>query len=128
MINYNVDTDGIATITWDMPNRTMNVLNEASITAYQGALDTALKDDKVKGIIVTSGKADFIAGADLEMLLAADTSDAAKLTDQFSQLQKLFRRQETGGKPSAAAINGPALAGGCELCLACRQRIPPRTT
>ena len=39
MINYNVDSDGIATITWDMPNRTMNVLNEASMTAYAGALD-----------------------------------------------------------------------------------------
>jgi 3-hydroxyacyl-CoA dehydrogenase/enoyl-CoA hydratase/3-hydroxybutyryl-CoA epimerase len=123
MINYNVDSDGIATITWDMPNRTMNVLNEASITAYQGALEQALKDEHVKGVIVTSGKADFIAGADLEMLLNADTSDAAKLTDQFSQLQKLFRRQETGGKPIVAAINGTALGGGFEICLACHHRI-----
>src|ERR1700745_3220984 len=123
MINYNVDSDGIATITWDMPNRTMNVLNEGSITAYAGALETALKDDKVKGIIVTSGKADFIAGADLEMLLNADTSDAAKLTEQFSQLQKLFRRQEPGAKPIVAAINGTALGGGFEICLASRHRI-----
>src|SRR5262249_56509732 len=92
MINYNVDSDGIATITWDMPNRTMNVLNEASLTAYTGALEQALKDDKVKGIILTSAKADFIAGADLEMLLGTDTSDATKLMDQFSQLQKIFRR------------------------------------
>src|SRR5258708_12211077 len=105
MITYNVDTDGIATIPWDMPNRTMNVLNEASITAYQGALETALKDDKVKGIIVTSGKADFIAGADLEMLLNADTPDAAKLTDQFTHLQKLFRRQHTGAQPIVPATN-----------------------
>src|SRR5436190_23985391 len=123
MITYNVDTDGIATITWDMPNRTMNVLNEGSITAYAGALDQALKDDKVKGIIVTSGKADFIAGADLEMLLNADTSDAAKLTEQFSQLQKLFRSQETGGKPIVAAINGTAPGGGFEICLALQYRI-----
>ena len=98
MINYNVDSDGIATITWDMPGRSMNVLNEGSITAYRDALGKALKDDKVKGIIITSGKDTFIAGADLEMLMAADTTDAAKLTDQFSQLQKLFRGQETGGK------------------------------
>ena len=109
MINYNVDSDGIATITWDMPGRTMNVLNEASMTAYAGAIEEAIKDDKVKGIILTSAKADFIAGADLEMLLGTDTSDAAKLMDQFSQLQKMFRRQETGGKPIVAAINGTAL-------------------
>src|SRR5260370_42308493 len=118
------DSDGIATITWDMPNRRMNVLKEASITAYAGALETALKDDKVKGIIVTSAKADFIAGADLEMLLGADTSDATKLMDQFGQLQKLFRHQETGGKPIVAAINGPALGGGFEICLACHPRLP----
>jgi 3-hydroxyacyl-CoA dehydrogenase/enoyl-CoA hydratase/3-hydroxybutyryl-CoA epimerase len=123
MITYKVDSDGIATLTWDMPNRTMNVLNEASITAYAGALETAIKDDKVKGIIVTSGKADFIAGADLEMLLATDTSDAARLMDQFSQLQRLFRQQETAGKPVVAAINGTALGGGFEICLACHYRI-----
>ncbi|MBS0541077.1 MAG: enoyl-CoA hydratase/isomerase family protein [Proteobacteria bacterium] len=123
MINYNVDTDGIATITWDMPGRTMNVLNEGSLKAYTETLDKALKDDKVKGIILTSGKDTFIAGADLEMLLNADTSDAAKLTEQFSQLQKLFRRQETGGKPIVAAINGTALGGGFEICLATHYRI-----
>ena len=49
MINYTIDTDGIATITWDMPGRTMNVLNEGSIKAYVGALDKALADEKVKG-------------------------------------------------------------------------------
>ncbi len=123
MITYKVDSDGIATITWDMPNRTMNVLNEASMTAYAGALEDALKDDKVKGIIVASGKADFIAGADLEMLMGTDTSDAAKLMEQFGQLQRLFRRQETGGKPMVAAINGTALGGGFEICLACHYRI-----
>jgi len=123
MINTTIDTDGIATITWDMPGRTMNVLNEGSLKAYEEALTKALKDEKVKGIILTSGKDSFIAGADLEMLLNADTSDAAKLTEQFSQLQKLFRRQETGGKPIVAAINGTALGGGFEICLACHYRI-----
>lgn len=123
MINYNVDSDGIATITWDMPNRAMNVLNEASMTAYAGALETALKDEKVKGIIITSGKDSFIAGADLEMILSLDTSDASKLMEQFSQLQKMFRRQETGGKPVVAAINGTALGGGFEICLATHYRI-----
>ena len=123
MINYNVDTDGIATITWDMPNRTMNVLNEASMTAYAGALETAMKDAKVKGIIITSAKEAFIAGADLEMILGLDTSDASKLMEQFSQLQKLFRSQETGGKPVVAAISGTALGGGFEMCLASHYRI-----
>jgi 3-hydroxyacyl-CoA dehydrogenase / enoyl-CoA hydratase / 3-hydroxybutyryl-CoA epimerase len=123
MINYSVDSDGIATISWDMPDRTMNVLNEASMTAYAEALKKAQTDPAVKGIILTSAKADFIAGADLEMLLNADTSDAPALVEQFSQLQKLFRSQETGGKPIVAAINGTALGGGFEICLASHYRI-----
>ncbi len=43
------------------------------------------------------------------MILSLDTSDASKLMEQFSQLQMMFRRQETGGKPIVAAINGTAL-------------------
>src|SRR5260370_15550129 len=101
----------------------MNVVTESSNKASAGALETALKDEQVKGIIIASAKADFIAGADLEMLLGADTSDAGKLMDQFSQLQKLFRHQETGGKPIVAAINGTALGGGFEICLASHYRI-----
>ena len=49
MINYNVDTDGIATITWDMPGRTMNVLNEASMTAYAGALEDGAQGRQGQG-------------------------------------------------------------------------------
>lgn len=123
MINYAVDGDGIATIIWDMPGRSMNVLNEASITAFAEAAQKAVADPNVKGVIIGSGKADFIAGADLEMLLNTDTSDAARLMDQFSQLQRLFRSFETSGKPFVAAINGTALGGGLEICLACHYRI-----
>ncbi|HKU98669.1 MAG TPA: 3-hydroxyacyl-CoA dehydrogenase NAD-binding domain-containing protein [Vineibacter sp.] len=123
MINYNVDSDGIATITWDMPGRSMNVLNEGSMTAFADVMQKAIKDEAVKGVILTSGKADFIAGADLDMLLNVDTSDAAALMTQFSQLQKMFRAMETGGKPWVAAINGTALGGGLEICLACHYRI-----
>ncbi len=122
MINYNVDSDGIATITWDMPDRSMNVLNEKSITAFADAMQKSLKDDKVKGVILASGKESFIAGADLDMLLNAG-SDAATLMQQFSELQRLFRTFETGGKPWVAAINGTALGGGFEICLACHYRI-----
>ncbi|QQS12112.1 MAG: enoyl-CoA hydratase/isomerase family protein [Rhodospirillales bacterium] len=123
MINYAVDSDGIATITWDMPGRSMNVLNEGSMAAFADAARKAVKDPAVKGVILASAKADFIAGADLEMLLNADTSDAAKLMEQFSQLQRMFRAMETGGKPWVAAINGTALGGGFEICLACHYRI-----
>jgi len=121
MINYSVDSDGIATISWDMPGRSMNVLNNDSIPAFADAIQKAISDDAVKGAIITSGKPDFIAGADLEMLQG--WSGAEEMFNNGMELQLMFRSIEKSGKPFVAAINGTALGGGFEICLACHHRI-----
>jgi len=121
MINYSVDSDGIATISWDMPDRSMNVLNNDSIPAFAEAIGKAIADDGVKGVIITSAKPDFIAGADLEMLQG--WSGAQEIFDKGMELQMMFRSIEKSGKPFVAAINGTALGGGFEICLACHHRI-----
>ncbi len=61
-IDYKLDADGIATITWAMQDVPMNVLNQQSIPAFADAVKRAQADSAVKGVIVTSAKADFIAG------------------------------------------------------------------
>ena len=121
MIDYNVDADGIATITWNMADRSMNVLNEGSIAAFAEKLTAAIKDAAVKGVIITSAKADFIAGADLSML--QKQTDAGQMMRQGQQMGQMFRGIEKAGKPFAAAINGTALGGGYEICLACHYRV-----
>jgi 3-hydroxyacyl-CoA dehydrogenase/enoyl-CoA hydratase/3-hydroxybutyryl-CoA epimerase len=121
MINYTVDNDGIATLEWDLPGRAQNVLNEQSMAAFAAAAQKALADPAVKGLLVASAKADFIAGGDLEMLLKA--TDAQAMSDNLKQWHKLFRTLETTGKPVAAALNGTTLGGGLELALACHYRV-----
>ena len=121
MISYDVDTNGLCTLTWDMAGRSMNVLNRDSIAAWKDAVDRALADGAVKGIVVASAKPDFIAGADLQMLLALD--NAADIMALCDGLKAIFRTMETGNKPFVAALNGTTLGGGYELALACHRRI-----
>src|SRR6516225_6301523 len=123
--------DGIAVITWDMPGRSMNVMNDVSMAEFAAAVDQALSDPESKGVVITSGKPAFIAGADLDWLEAmlAGTAGESKearvrgLFDTFMGVHRLFRQIETAKKPFVAAINGTALGGGFEVCLACHRRI-----
>lgn len=122
MIQYAIDQH-IAVITWAMTSSPMNVLNDESIPAFESALEQAFADDSVKGIIITSAKPEFVAGADLKMILRNNDKDPTDMLKVSSELNRVFRRIETSGKPTVAAINGTALGGGYEICLACHHRI-----
>lgn len=121
MIDYEVDGEGIATVALNMVGRPMNVLNDDSAEALGTVLRQAIADDGVTGVIVTSRKNDFMAGADLTLLLGE--RDPQVHMGRCRQLQQLWREIETGGKPFIAAINGTALGGGFEFCLACHHRL-----
>jgi len=127
IIRYAVDSDGIATLTIDYPEKSMNVIDQAFMDALQACIQMITSDTAVKGAIVTSGKDAFVAGADLISMestidsMADDPIDV--LVDKCASLSRLLRRLETCGKPLAAAINGMALGGGFEICLACHYRV-----
>jgi 3-hydroxyacyl-CoA dehydrogenase/enoyl-CoA hydratase/3-hydroxybutyryl-CoA epimerase len=122
MIHYIVD-NGVAVIAWEMTSSPMNVLNDESIPQFEAALNRAYSDENVTGIIITSNKPEFVAGADLKMILRNSGSDPAEMLKVSMELNRIFRSIETSGKPTVAAINGTALGGGYEICLACHHRI-----
>ena len=130
---YDLDGDGIATFTFDSPNKSMNVLSGEVIREFAEMADKIASDDAIKGAVIASGKDAFCAGADLSELggsmtelakLPEDEAKAALFTECF-KLNQTFRALETCGKPIAAAINGLALGGGFEIALACHYRVMP---
>src|ERR1700749_126180 len=129
------DADGIALVTWDIPGRSMNVLDETTITELEEIVKHTSAGLRAKGVGGTSGKEAFSAGADLSMLegmnhkymdlLKAKGEVAANqmLFDESRKSSLVFRAIETSGKPWAAAINGLALGGAFELTLSCHYRV-----
>ncbi|NND33747.1 MAG: enoyl-CoA hydratase/isomerase family protein, partial [Saprospiraceae bacterium] len=122
LLEYSVDSDGVATIVINQVNNPANLFSTDFIKVYTDVAKQAIEDEAVKGVIVTSGRRMFMAGADLRELEA--TGDNAGIQfDGIMQMHANYRAIETGGKPFVAAINGTALGGGMELCLTCHHRI-----
>ncbi|GKX35326.1 MAG: 3-hydroxyacyl-CoA dehydrogenase [Rhizobiaceae bacterium MnEN-MB40S] len=134
--NFTVETDsdGIALVTWDMPDKSMNVFTQEVMDELEAILDSVTADDAIKGAVVTSGKSTFSGGADLTMIngmfdlirqeKAENPQGAAKMIfDQVGRMSWLYRKLETSGKPWVSAINGVCMGGAFELSLACHGRV-----
>ncbi|MEL6367761.1 MAG: 3-hydroxyacyl-CoA dehydrogenase NAD-binding domain-containing protein [Pseudomonadota bacterium] len=124
-IRFEVDSDGIALLTIDVAERSMNVLTPELQADLSESIDKISSDEAIKGAVITSAKSSFVAGADLMSMVNAyeDGRSAAEKYEYARGFQQILRRLETCGKPVAAAINGTALGGGLEICLACHYRV-----
>ena len=116
-----VDADGIAIATMDSPGRSMNVLDDDLAGPLAALIERLATDASIKGLILASGKKDFLAGADVDRLSAL--ASAHEAFDESMRFKKILRKMELAGKPAVAAINGRCLGGGLEIALACHHRI-----
>ncbi|TQS73774.1 3-hydroxyacyl-CoA dehydrogenase [Rhodobacteraceae bacterium] len=122
--------DGIAIIIWDQPHRSMNVMTSEAFATLDEMMTHALDDAHVRGIILTSGKADFAAGMDLAEVAQMKTQGPRAIFDAVMKMHAILRRIERagmdpatrqGGKPVAAVLPGTGLGIGLELPLACHR-------
>lgn len=132
---FEVGADGIALVTWDMKDRSMNVITPQVMDELSQIIEKVASDEAIKGCVITSGKESFSGGADLTMLQSSNAEymrvvkekgeEAANtfLFEESRKLSLLYRRLETSGKPFAAAIHGVCLGGAFELALACHFRV-----
>jgi 3-hydroxyacyl-CoA dehydrogenase / enoyl-CoA hydratase / 3-hydroxybutyryl-CoA epimerase len=134
--NFTVETDadGIALVTWDMPDKSMNVFTVEVMDEIEAIVDATVADEAVKGVVFTSGKSSFSGGADLTMIKGMfsmlheekvkDPANAVqKLFDAAGRMSWLWRKIETNGKPWVSAINGTCMGGAFELSLSCHGRV-----
>jgi 3-hydroxyacyl-CoA dehydrogenase/enoyl-CoA hydratase/3-hydroxybutyryl-CoA epimerase len=128
-----VDGDGVALVTFDVPGRSMNTITQSVMREFPQVIEQIKTDAAIKGAVIASGKpTGFCAGADLGELGSSagagqdNRSAEEKLRAQFDAsftLNRTLRALETCGKPVAIALEGLALGGGLEIALAGHYRV-----
>lgn len=124
MIRYQKDTHDIVTLTLDRKGQATNIINHEIARVLEPVIEQLLREKakgKLRGIILTSAKKNFLSGGDLEYLYQAD--DPAEIFGLAQSIKDTLRALERPGVPVVAAINGSALGTGFELALACHHRI-----
>src|ERR1700757_2200653 len=122
-IRYEKGDDGIVILTLDDPNQSANTMNAAYAASMAATVDRLeAEKDQIKGVVITSAKKTFFAGGDLNDLIKATRDQAEEVAGAVRDGKAKLRRLETLGRPVVAAINGAALGGGLEICLATHHR------
>lgn len=120
--NLEVDSNGIALLTFDLMDRKVNVLTSLVMDELDRLLDTITARGNIKALVFVSGKeSGFIVGADVAEI--RDVTDSSKGEELSKKGQRIFSKIESLPFPTVAAVHGPCMGGGLELALACTYRV-----
>src|ERR1700712_3633051 len=118
---------GIVELKFDLKGESVNKFNRLTLTELRQAIEAIKADASVKGVIVSSGKDVFIVGADITEFVDNFKLPDAELVAGNLEANKIFSAFEDLNVPTLAAINGIALGGGLEMCLAADFRVMSAT-
>jgi len=115
--------DGLYEMRFDLKDSGVNKFNQATIKELGEAVTALQRQDGVKGLLLSSAKKSFFVGADVTEFGALFQSPEAEIVDALLEIDVLFSSIEDLPYPTVVAINGEALGGGLEVCLACDYRV-----
>ncbi len=116
-------SDGIAMLTFDLQDESINKLSSTVIAQLREALDALDAEQDIKGLVIASAKDVFIVGADITEFHGLFAKGEDYLVDMNQQVHALFNRIEDLPFPTVTAINGLALGGGFEITLTTDFRV-----
>ncbi len=114
---------GIVEFRYDAKDGHVNKFDQATSLEYEQAVSALEARDDIKGLVVTSGKSVFIAGADITEFVEHFKKPQDQMQAWLYDFNQVFNRFEDLPFPKVAAINGAALGGGCEMTLVCEYRV-----
>ena len=118
--------DGIVEFSFDAQG-SVNKFDQATLHEFKQVI-TAIKEcSEAKGVLVSSAKSSFIAGADITEFLTTFAKPEAELLEWVKSATDIFDEFEDIDLPKVAAVNGFALGGGCEMILTCDYRVADTT-